>query len=157
MGAEEDNRWPVVPLSVCILDEEAIITDMDNMGPIDVTKVPVQAVVDENSRANRLLARTGAEGFEEMVPTKAASGEVMTTGGSKNYPYKQACMFCNILGGYLVPCCGGKKKAPCDKVMHPLCAWFAGQYLETLLTDVTFQAVHRGGNYPLEFPSLGIV
>ena len=87
-------------------------------------------------------------GFEEMVPTKAASGEVMTTGGSKNYPYKQACMFCNVLGGFLVPCCGGKKKLPCGKVMHPLCGWFAGVYLETRITDVTFQALQRGGNYP---------
>ena len=32
--------------------------------------------------------------------------------------------------------------------MHPLCAWFAGMCIETRLTDVTFQATQRNGNYP---------
>ena len=108
MKRTTDGRW--CHLACASWTKDAIITDLDNMGPIDVTKVPVQAVVDENSRANRLLQRSGGDqGYDDMVPTRgAASGEVVTTGGSKNHPYKEAYVL-QCAGRFLVPCCGGKK------------------------------------------------
>ena len=42
----------------------------------------------------------------------------------------------------------GPSPGPCSAVFHPLCAWFQGVYVDTIVTDPTFQGVDRIGRYP---------
>jgi hypothetical protein len=161
LKATTDGRW----VHLCCATwagSGSLITDLDEMGPVDVSGVPVQGVVDPNSRTNRLQGRAPSSssgnpqhmsdaGADEGGPANTATTEaVVTTGGSANYPHTEACVYCKVLGGLLLSCCSGIKGGTqrCSTVFHPLCAWFAGAYVETTVTDVTFQASERGGNYP---------
>jgi hypothetical protein len=101
-------------------NQTAIITDLSDMSPVDVSNIPIQCV------------------------TEKINGMVPQPNGSKYFPYRDPCHFCNISGGALRSCsCNG-----CSVVFHPLCAWFAGLYISATITDETFQGDERQGNYP---------
>ena len=42
----------------------------------------------------------------------------------------------------------GPSPSPCAAVFHPLCGWFQGVYVDTIVTDPTFQGADRTGRYP---------
>ena len=83
---------------------------------------------------------------------------VLDHGGGKTYPHQKACMYCNVLGGFLWKCCGSNagialagqqtKQLPCHQVFHPLCAWVNGACMQAEITDVTFQGSERDNVYP---------
>ncbi|KAJ1413194.1 PHD-zinc-finger like domain-containing protein, partial [Ochromonadaceae sp. CCMP2298] len=79
-----DGRW--VHLCCALWSDHAVLLDLGEMGPVDVSRVRVQ------------------------LPPET----------------ELACEHCRLQGGLLAPCA---HSAPCSRVFHPLCAWFAGAFV----------------------------
>jgi hypothetical protein len=146
------------------------------MSPVDVDNVVVQEY-QENDRSlsrgkDRRYGITSTTSENDLVILNVDGGKDERTGltlglhedlnkdemfnNRKDESIKEACMYCGAYGGY-VKRCGGTcsqdesssiEEKSCSAVFHPLCAWFQGLYLETAITDPTFQGQQRGGLYP---------
>ena len=125
LKATTDGRWVHV---CCVLwSETAVIRDMAEMGPVDLSNVAVQLPAEDAAfRAIPAALQLGIS----SVPLE---------------PIKEACTFCGLLGG-LVRRCGADAKCPI--VFHPLCAWFHGLHVESVVSDSAFLGRERGGLYP---------
>jgi hypothetical protein len=148
-----DGRW--VHLCCALWADGAIITDVQEMSLIDVSKVPVQ--VPEPARDFDMY-RNPLHADNSTSLMSAFSGHNLTPSG-----ITEACSICRAKGGYVVRCCGstgsngvnadckdgaGNGSAACSAVFHPLCAWFAGLLLQVTSTDESFQANNHGTVYP---------
>jgi hypothetical protein len=122
-----DGRW--AHLCCTLWSQTAIIKDLDEMGPIDVSEVFLQRFQLNKERRR----------CEQVT-------EDVDVGG----PITDICRICNIMGGFVMHCSGGDgfEDPVCDYVFHPICAWFEGLYIVTKVTDPTYQGIHRGGIFP---------
>ena len=127
-----DGRW--AHLCCSIWSENAVITDMGDMGPIDLSQVDVRSEIVANPDPKRY---TGDK-------RRAVPG----TPQEPSHDDGKVCFVCKLGYGYLRTCCGGDGKDECEKVFHPLCAWFAGCHVESSVLDPTFQGNMRKGVYP---------
>lgn len=110
---------------------------------MDVSGVIVQEYREHNDES---------VGGMEMISVSGNNG--ICEGG-----VTEACMFCNAYGGYVVRCSynhsssssssgeppssssPSSSQSSCNATFHPLCAWFQGGHIETMITDPTFQVV----------------
>lgn len=121
-----DGRW--VHLCCALWAENSLITNLDDMSPINVSKVPVQ--IPEN---NLISASWNRQIYS-------------TNEFSQRYPMSNSqnvCSVCNVKGGFVTAC-----TESCGDVFHPLCAWFRGLYFFSELTDPSFSGRERAGLYP---------
>ena len=143
-----DGRW--IHLCCALWSQKSTILDITEMSPIDVSEVEVQVYKDPE-----LEPAVELEPDSENTPVEVPAVKPPPEGP------QEPCMFCRAFGGYVVRCGGsctksfgsggcteGEEGTPCGAVFHPLCAWFQGMYLETRITDPTFQGHNRGGLYP---------
>lgn len=119
--ATTDGRW--VHVCCAIWSKDAIISDLYEMGPIDVSNVQVQlpsiAADDRRGRSTLLNVETS--------------------------DITESCAFCSVRGGLVIRC---SHEWECATVFHPLCAWFHGLYVESAITDPAFLGSSRNGVYP---------
>ena len=117
-----DGRW--VHLCCSFWAGSAVIKNLDEMSPIDISSVEICIPTSEPPLEPSF--------FEVAPPVK-----------------KIQCFCCGGETGLLKQCSGfGEDGTPCSVRFHPLCAWFKGLYLATAVTDPTFQARDSGGKYP---------
>jgi hypothetical protein len=136
----KDGRW--VHMCCALWSELAVISDLNEMSPVDVAAVPIQIPVDssDGTSRGRKVSRLIDDG-----------PDFATIAADQNLAISQItapCMFCNVYGGYVVQCCDEDSGAQCTNVFHPLCAWFKGALVTPILTDPSFQAVTRDGIFP---------
>lgn len=147
--ATTDGRW--VHLCCSMWATGAVITDMQEMGPVNLSKVPVQVpeipeIVDVSGRG-RVRRTTNAE--DEPAAIAEAFAELSLIPSD----ITTACSICNSKGGYVVKCCAAEDgiDGGCGTVFHPLCAWFAGLHVKLTSLDDSFQATNHGAVYPSGF------
>lgn len=134
------------------------------------SSAPITAAI-ENEGEGALSGATGAGGPGPGV-TSAISSElkdrdtpfsssrtrdgderavVVVSIDGKDESIAEVCMYCGAYGGHLKRCGGCDSSDPstgdggptrCSTVFHPLCAWFQGVFLETSITDPTFQGMY---------------
>ena len=119
--ATTDGRW--VHVCCAIWSKDAIISDLYEMGPIDVSNVLLQApyITTDDRRVRSALLNVNTS------------------------PITDSCVFCNVRGGLVLRC---SHEWECKTVFHPLCAWFHGLYVESTITDPAFLGSTRDGVYP---------
>jgi hypothetical protein len=156
-----DGRW--VHLCCTLWSKDSIITDLSDMGPVDVSRVPVQlpgegVSTTENSsrsRDRRVFLSSKLREEEELFVASFNKHCTLST-------IQQPCVYCKLTGGYLSSCpCADAVDGPssssssllksCSKVFHPLCAWFEGAYMKATITDESYQGLQRDGL--LQYPS----
>ena len=126
-----DGRW--VHLCCALWSPPALILDLNEMSPIDLTAVPVQVPDEDMSYSS--TARSARQ--IEFAKTYTISD------------IEQVCGFCKVRGGRVVRCCAeSDDEDECSAVFHPLCAWFQGLYVTTVLTDPSYRGVTRDGQFP---------
>ena len=150
-----DGRW--IHMCCALWSGESTILDINEMAPINVSAVKVQEC--------RELEPDSFDPDLDVSPTVAENDIPVVRGDLPVVPAEDACMYCGAHGGYVVRCGGScadsdplgrdsiggmeeEKKGECGAVFHPLCAWFQGVYLQTKITDPTFQGHNREGLYP---------
>ena len=143
-----DGRW--VHLCCALWSGRATILDINEMSPIDISDVQVQEYMDLEPDSVHTASDLGSD----SRPSEHPAVNVLTS-----RVHIDACIYCRALGGYVVRCGGSCNHGSadgltpgngdqCSAVFHPLCAWFQGVYLETKITDPTFQGQERKGLYP---------
>ena len=126
-----DGRW--VHLCCALWSPPALILDLNEMSPIDLTAVPVQVPDEDISYSS--TARSARQ--IEFAKTYTISD------------IEQVCSFCKVRGGRVIRCCAeSDDEDECSAVFHPLCAWFQGLYITTVLTDPSYRGVTRDGQFP---------
>ena len=147
-----DGRW--IHMCCALWSDEATILDINEMTQVDVSGVKVQEC-RELEPENEVNSKD-----PDLVDSIRVAKDDLPV-----VPAEDACMYCGAHGGYVVRCGGScahsdpigvdnsgmvieEKTGQCDAVFHPLCAWFQGIYLQTKITDPTFQGHNRGGLYP---------
>lgn len=80
-------------------------------------------------------------------PAAAAPLQDIELAASVQHAETSYCGVCQQAMGRLVSCSHSGNN--CSKMMHPLCAWFAGYYVQCQLTELSFLSVDReDGLYP---------
>lgn len=147
-----DGRW--IHMCCALWSDGATILDINEMTQVNVSSVMVQECRDLEPENE----------FDSKDPDLVESLRVAND-DLPVVPAEDACMYCGAHGGYVVRCGGScahsdpagvgisgivkeEETGGCDAVFHPLCAWFQGIYLQTKITDPTFQGHNRGGLYP---------
>jgi hypothetical protein len=128
-----DGRW--VHLCCALWSPDTVIQDVVEMTALDITKVSVQAP-DSEAPVNswgRALKNPDEQGIAQYRKN-CVIGNIT-----------DACMFCKLRGGLVQQCCA---EGGCNKVFHPICAWFEGLYMDSAIHDPTFQGLQRSGMYP---------
>ena len=150
-----DGRW--IHMCCALWSGESTILDINEMAPINVSAVKVQEC--------RELEPDTVDPDVDESPSVADNDIPVVRDDRPVVPAEDACIYCGAHGGYVVRCGGScaqsdptgrddisgmeeDKKGDCSAVFHPLCAWFQGVYLQTRITDPTFQGHNRGGIYP---------
>ena len=108
-----NGKW--VHLSCAIWAPDSVILDLDDMSPVDISKVITQ---DSGTIKS------------DSIPDQTTTQ--MST---------PSCQYCGLSMGYITSCSGCDENGPpCGCHFHPLCAWFQGLYFNTKLEDPSFQA-----------------
>lgn len=148
-------------LSTNSISDGAVIMDVIEMSPIDVSRVhpavnPIVAsqadkkleepfTLAQDSTPRKYAALELSPGAEESSsgPLSGVLPEV-----TQNMKVDTCCL-CKTSGGYLTSCCGNNvEDTSCTEVFHPICAWFEGYYISTTVTDMSFTGASRSGLYP---------
>lgn len=136
-----DGRW--AHLCCALWSKDTTIVDLAEMSPLNLSKVPVQLPQDNEGVATSSYGRA-------LQPTDDSATQLYREICTLS-PLTDACMFCHLRGGLVQQCCfsaDDSGKPSCGKVFHPLCAWFEGLYMSSVIEDPTFQGKQRGGQYP---------
>jgi len=145
-----DGRW--VHLCCALWSRDSIITDLSDMSPIDVSRVPVQlpgeglSTADNSfrSRDRRVFLSSKLKEEDELFMESFSKHCTLST-------IERPCMYCALNGGYMSSCsCADTTDGSslCSNVFHPLCAWFEGAYMKATITDQSYQGLEREGLYP---------
>lgn len=124
-----DGRW--VHLICAFWSKAAIIEDMKEMGPIDISNVSFQPLKSLSSLSH-------PETWLETCNYCKMSGG-----------YIVSCIDCadqSILSNG-----DSIEQYNCSIKFHPLCSWYFGNYTQAQLTDPTYQGNERQGLYPSGF------
>ena len=113
--ATTDGRW--VHLCCALWSESSTIGDVNEMGPIDITNVPLQ-----------MPSRTDVIQRLHDLPPEYQDNQNPTI----------SCFLCNVQGGFLKQCAHG---TDCNTFFHPICAWFNGLYVKVNITDYSFKGI----------------
>jgi hypothetical protein len=145
-----DGRW-VHMCCVFWSNNSCVIKNLEEMAPIDISGVALQVQPGTSSRyssssRNKSQYRRVEDDSEEDT-LAVATVTTPTIGDSR------VCLICNQKLGYITHCSHDSANTsssfcPCHRSFHPICAWFAGYYVETSVTDPTHLATHRDGQYP---------
>jgi hypothetical protein len=130
-----DGRW--VHLACALWSPETVIQDMTEMSPVNISKVPVQ-LPDSEAPVTTSWGRA-------VKPTLDDAGLALYRENCTISTITDPCMFCKLRGGLVQQCCA---ESGCRKVFHPICAWFEGLYMSSVIEDPTFQGQTRSGLYP---------
>ena len=119
---------------------------VDNRRPVPLPLSPSSSSSSSTSNSTRLTLTHCMDGGNDEDEEGVLVG---TEEGRAEQEIDQSCMFCHAFGGYVVRCPGCKDTTSsstssttskgCSAVFHPLCAWFQGLHVRTVITDPTFQ------------------
>lgn len=139
-----DGRW--VHLCCALWSQTAVIQDLEEMGPVDVSGVDAQPFRHRDPRR----VRGEMVGVTEVSESLALAAPIDPIYYIPAAPVCDVCKICLVQGGFLVRCRGAGDEAAvqCDRVFHPICAWFEGLFLEASITDPSFQGSGRDGLFP---------
>lgn len=135
MKPTTDGRWVHLTCAVWCGDL-VTIKNVQQMHPVDVTRVPILAAAAQNNSVRRSLSRLRfSDGSQEQEAAVAEPSEVVV-------PKK--CHYCQKSTGYLTTCsANGCGEVNCSIHFHPICAWFGGSFVKCRITDGTFMAQDR--------------
>jgi hypothetical protein len=128
-----DKRW--VHLCCALFAAgHTTIHNLSKMSHIDISDIPMQN-----------------QGRPLVIPKTSQS--------SRFSAHPDACVYCQAYGGYVVTCqhkdkdsasdtTEGCEDSSCKVKFHPICAWFAGNYIHSEILDASFQGKDRNGLFP---------
>ena len=142
-----DGRW--VHLCCALWSQLAVIENLDDMAPVNVTPLRLQPTLSRDTRQSQLseegdVVRNG-ESKLELVESTVLQSEKVDSSAMVNELITDVCRVCRIAGGLVIRCSGD---VACPVVFHPICGWFEGLYVKVHLNDPTFQGLDRGGLFP---------
>jgi hypothetical protein len=112
MKATTDGRW--VHLCCAAWSGNAIIHDMNEMSPIDITTVNLQQPRETIHNFNSITTTKSGR------PVKASIDSINSVIPLDDSIMADSCVFCNIYGGYLVSCSHEDKDVPlCIPIQSP--------------------------------------
>ena len=118
---------------------------VDNRRPVPLPLSPSSSSSSSTSNSTRLTLTHCMDGGNDEDEEGVLVG---TEEGRGEQEIDQSCMFCHAFGGYVVRCPGcpsttsSSASKGCSAVFHPLCAWFQGLHVRTVITDPTFQVLY---------------
>ena len=119
-----------------------------------------------NSSNHYSKSKSNSNSFNSISASSSSSINNVTSALQQKYEefcryFKESnihdvCSICESKGGYVVQCAGcnncindkDNNSTPCHLVCHPICAWFRGWFVDTILVDPTFQSKDRNGIFP---------